>query len=450
MACFIIIISATDVLPSNDEIGRNKALSLKLFEALDDLGLSNEVRRISKESMSISEILDSLLFPELSVYRMGSRSEGSTSRDIMDSDLDIVTVPTNVRVFTDLTSCQCSDGYLVVPDRQPGYARLQLVKQSRPVTTRTLDKSFTMIYPHLLTLQHDKIDRVCLTRNLIQTIRYTDSHQQGPAINFDGAEHRASIDHVLALNCGKWPESAREWLTRERQHGWPSAEVIDKCKSLGFLVVHVGHPDSDESDLQWRLSFSHQELLLVRGFNSVQMKCYVLLKVIKKKFIEFHIKAETLTSYHCKTCMLYCIENTRAELWILENLAGCLRMCLRQLKVWVSNNNCPNYFIPGENMFDRIRSGALKNQLSRYLNSILTRYDIFIKDLLQHFQMAKYRLQKEMETQPVMNERLELTMYHALLSKKLPFRQCNVGLHYYEGIRSTLVLIMSCRNSIIF
>ena len=438
------------MLPSIDEIGRNKAVSLNLFEVLDDLSLSNEVRRISIESINIKEILESLpCLERFSVYLMGSQGEGSTSPEFMDSDIDAVTVPTHVRVFTDLTS-QCSDGFLVVPDRQPGYARLQLVKQSRPVTTPTLDKYFTVIYPDLLTLRSDNIDRVCLTRNLNQSIRLTDSHQQGPAINIHGTRHMTSTDYVLALNCDMWPEWAREWLTRERQHGWPSSEVIDKCKSLGFLVVHVGHPDSDESDLQWRLSFSHQELLLVRGFNSVQMTCFVLLKVIKKQFIELYIKEETLTSYHCKTCMFYCIENTRAELWVPENLAGCLRMCLRQLKVWISNNNCPNYFIPGENMFDRIRSGALKNQLSIYLNSILTRYDIFIKALLQDFQIAKCRLQKEMETKPVMNERLELTVNHALLSKKLPFRQCNVGLHYYEGMRSTLVEIMLCRNIIIF
>ena len=445
----IIIITAIDVLPSNDEIGRYKAVSLKLFDVFDDLGLSNEVRRISIEKTSIREILEWLPSPKrYSVYLMGSQSEGSTSTAFMPSDTDVVSVPARARVFTGLTGCQCSDGFLVVPDRQPGYARLQLMKQNRPVTTPTLDKSF-LIHPHLM-LQRDKIDRVCLTRNLNQTIRRTDCHQQGPAITINVAGLKTSTDYVLALNFDTWPECAREWLTRERQHGWPSADVIDKCKSLGFLVVHAGHPDSDEPHLQWRISLSHQELLLVRAFNSVQMKCYVLLKLMKKKVIEFHIKAETLTSYHCKTCMFYCIENTRAELWVPENLAGCLLMCLRQLMVWVTNDNCPNYFIPGENMFNRIRSDVLKEQLSSSLNDILLWYDIILEELLQDLLNEKGRIIKEMETIPVMDDRLQLTMNHALLSKKLPFRHCYVGLHYYKDITSSLVGIMHCRNFIIY
>ena len=106
-------------------------------------------------------------------------------------------------------------------------------------------------------------------------------------------------------------------------------------------------------------------------FNNVQMKCYVLLKLIKNEIINKEIGEETLTSYHCKTCMFYMLENTSEDVWISENLASCLLMCLRQLRLWAMNGNCPNYFIPGENMFNRITSEDSKLKLFELLDIIL-------------------------------------------------------------------------------
>ena len=60
---------------------------------------------------------------------------------------------------------------------------------------------------------------------------------------------------------------------------------------MGCLLVPVGHPNSDEKDLQWRSSFSKQERLLVHQFNSTQV--YILLKLVKKGDITT-----------CKTCIL--------------------------------------------------------------------------------------------------------------------------------------------------
>ena len=37
-----------------------------------------------------------------------------------------------------------------------------------------------------------------------------------------------------------------------------------------------------------------------------------------------------------------------------ENLGSCLLICVRQLATWVHAQGCPNYFIPEENIFDRI------------------------------------------------------------------------------------------------
>ena len=375
--------SGSSVIPSSEEMDWYKAISLQLYEVLDNVGMSKEVRMIEAELVSTLEILLTLL-KRPSVHIFGSQSECSKIPGT-ESDTDIVYIPPDMRLVTNIADYHDSDGFLLVPDRQPGYARLQVIVKGQPVTKHNVALMLKMqIIPNFYQFQYDKVNRVCLTRDWSQA-NNVNTHRQGPALNYHGIYGiYPSQDFVFALNCDTLLECASEWLTRERQHGWPSDEVIDKCKSMGFLVVHVAHPDSDEPDLQWRISFSHQELTLVRCFNLVQLKCYILLKCIKKDFIQLHIKEETLSSYHCKTCMFYCIENTPAEFWAPENLAGCLLMCLRQLMVWVTIDNCPNYFIPGENMFDRIRSDKLKKQLLVVLHTILIFcYDMLLNNLHQ-------------------------------------------------------------------
>ena len=120
-------------------------------------------------------------------------------------------------------------------------------------------------------------------------------------------------DLVLAVRSLSWPDCASEWLVRERHYNWPSQEQIDKCKTLGCFFVQVGHPKSDEYHLQWRISFSLQERLLDTDFNSVHLKCYILLKMMKKERVHKSLGEKSLTSYHFKTCMLYMIENTPGE-----------------------------------------------------------------------------------------------------------------------------------------
>lgn len=362
---------------------------------------------------------------EHSVYIFGSHGDCSTIPHIspdMKSDIDIVEIPKYLHLVTKLADCQISDGFLLIPDRQPGYARLQAVTQGQPITIQTgMGIPWMMIHPEFI-LQRDNVNRLCLTQNW-QSLA-AGMHRQGPARNRPSTEYTLSADHVFGLECETWPECAREWLTRKREHGWPSAELIEKCKSLGFLVVQAEHPDSDESHLQWRISFSHQEMLLLKTLNSVQFKCFFLLKFFKKQFIQLFIKVEMLTTYHCKTCTLYCIENTPNELWVPENLAACLLMCLKQLLLWVYNENCPNYFIPGENMFDRMpRSNILRKQLLGIFNKYLFTSDGLMEDLLLCMFSRNLAVRKIIESAQVLNADLEITSNQLTLSNTAVLKQ---------------------------
>ena len=179
------------------------------------------------------------------------------------------------------------------------------------------------------------------------------------------------LDHVLAFKCKGWPDSAAEWLSRLRRYNWPPAHLIDKMKESGFFLVPVGRSKSRERALEWRISLSLQERLLMFNLTPVQFKCYVLLKLTKKDIIEPMVGEESLSSYHCKTCMFYMIENTPTEFWRKDNILTCLMSCLEQIADWVEEGACPNYFIPEENMFDGRLNCQARTKLAHALSLLI-------------------------------------------------------------------------------
>jgi hypothetical protein len=58
--------------------------------------------------------------------------------------------------------------------------------------------------------------------------------------------------------------------------------MIENIKSQGCDVVPVGHHDSKNNDIQWRISFPG-ELSLLLDLTDVQALCYALIKIILRK-----------------------------------------------------------------------------------------------------------------------------------------------------------------------
>ena len=356
----------------------HKSLSLALFGVLEDLGATIETRNNRMDAAISSEIIYTIAALPKSVYIFGSHFEGTYTVGLLP-DIDGAIIPPDMPVITDIANCPSSNSYLLVPEEQPGYVRLQLVHNGDVQWERCKDLELDMCHH----LSVDMNNRVCLVQNS-EGLMPTEMHRKdGPAIHMDAVKNRLSSDTVVALAFTDWPECAQDWLSRKRIHGWPSKELIKQCKSLGFIVVSACHPASDEKHFQWRISFSHQERLLVTQFNSVQLKCYILLKIIKKELIKQYIKEDTLTSYHLKTCMLYILENTPSELWVRENLVDCVIMCLRQIHLWIRDEKIPNYFIPEENMLDRITKPELRRKLAARIDWTL---NCDIRDVLFNLQ----------------------------------------------------------------
>ena len=371
------------------------------------------MRNVWMDSSTTVEILESVAFYPSDVYRFGSTAEGTTLLS-MSPDTDSVSIVKDYPVVTRNLDAPRGRALLLVQDTDTaaGYAKLQLLQDGVLLFGTDSLLSYIFSQSEYFRSITDKMNRVVLAFKPSSIIMH-DHERHGPALSSTGK------DYVFAVNCRRWPDCATEWLNRRRRYNWPSSDTIDRCKIMGCLLVPVGHPSSDEKDLQWRISFSKQERLLVRQFNSTQLQVYILLKLVKMEILHHFIRSESLSSYHCKTCMFYLIENTPCAFWKPENLLACLVACTELLRVWARDGICPNYFIPDENMFERRILGNIRQALNLSLQNICSSNCAFLLEL--HTDSLGRRLASSLlrPTHEIHNENNYITVREATINLRI-------------------------------
>jgi len=182
-----------------------------------------------------------------------------------------------------------------------------------------------------------------------------------------------STDHVRCVRCLLWPSQATEWPTRPRNHDWPDLSTIDHVVSNGCDVVKVSHrqcrhhPWMDK--LQWRLSFSRAEIVLINTWTPVQQIVYHMLRFFVKTErltdTNENSDAATLSNYHIKTLILWACE-LKPRSWWTENL-NLVNICvelLHNLSVWLIGRHCQHYFVNDCNLIDDTLSVEMVAMLS--------------------------------------------------------------------------------------
>ena len=113
--------------------------------------------------------------------------------------------------------------------------------------------------------------------------------RQGPSLEYRSQfsdESKPGTDLILSLHCPFWPNGASEWINRPRLSGWPTPHDIYSIVDFECHIVLVGRPLSPRREMEWRISFSIAERILVWSFNHVQMQCYAVMKIVLKEFIK--------------------------------------------------------------------------------------------------------------------------------------------------------------------
>ncbi|VDI78189.1 Hypothetical predicted protein [Mytilus galloprovincialis] len=151
------------------------------------------------------------------------------------------------------------------------------------------------------------------------------------------------IDFCFGVRYDGWPTEADEWVTRQRKYNWPQKDLIEKIRSLDCHLVPVGDKTSQNSHLEWRLSFLLCERELVWSFNDIQIQLYFLLKVLLKSELE-QLYQDQLSSYCLKTAVFWYSESHDLNEWNEYNLLGLVKDCLLFILSFIKNGELQHYF----------------------------------------------------------------------------------------------------------
>ncbi|XP_052765759.1 uncharacterized protein LOC128207012 [Mya arenaria] len=336
-------------LPANPELMRK--VSLKMSDIMGDIGVTQEMvnrrRRLflmrEKVNTDYSNIIN---LKNVKKFHFGSQSEGSTTLE-MNSDIDMLVCDYDCPVE------------LTIPDKDPLISFFLAIRTPEMPAQHCYLQMFCPYTRNPATVEHvigrqedveiDDEGRVLLKHiyddNRLKELWKGKYKKQGPSRS--GWE---DFDMVSALHCATLPEECQYLFTRMRPGHWPRKEVLEKAKGLGTFVVRQGHPNSPKSELEWRFSTSQIERLLMFDLNIVQLRTYIIVKLIRKSRFKEMVE-DRLSTFHFKTAMLFTVEKYPPEIWRDENLTQCVINCLTTLQEFVRKRSCPHYTIEGVNLF---------------------------------------------------------------------------------------------------
>ena len=308
-------------------------------------------------------------------YYTGSKAEGL---DLPGSDHDYmydinnrynIQVAQTAQEARVASSPRISTLLLCTDNVHPGFALLRWLSISSPIPHPLLLRASQNMYgfPHLSSF--------LFTRETLQAENPGDGVTrtiQGPSIEtwteyMDRSE--SGIDHVPSIHCPFWPRGAEEWLHRPRRCGWPTPTDITQITDFGCHLVAVGFPLSSSKEMEWRISFSVAERILVWSFNHIQIQCYAVMKIILKEFIKVRCSPSNyvLCSYFIKTFLFWKFEVTESTFWRAENFRACISFLLVEFTKCIRNRELPHYFFPLFNLL----SVKLTREAQRELLPIL-------------------------------------------------------------------------------
>ncbi|KAH3837048.1 hypothetical protein DPMN_110426 [Dreissena polymorpha] len=374
-------------------------------EVMEDIGVTEEMvdlRRYVylKNDVHIHEKNTSLYH---TIHAVGSQAEGSTTLG-MYSDRDMVYVTPYVRsilhgkgpeitgdadcfaVKNEMCCSQCCFLQLVPLDKE------NIIKIVSADETIDMTGYFACEnQERVLLLSNAAID------SLASIIVQPDENfvQNGPAIRCYGSVY--PTDFTLALNCTLAPD-CEVLFTRPKPGHWPKQKTMTNAKQCEMFLVHPGNIGStydrrksiltikftsEYSLFQWRMSTNMIERLLMFDLNIVQMKAYILTKMIRKELLG-PIVDNRLSTFHIKTSLLFTIEQFPENIWRNHNLLMCVMYCLNTLRRFLKRRFCPHYTIASVNLFENklkvFEMKWLETEISAIIQSNLGRVLILQMD----------------------------------------------------------------------
>ncbi|KAH3740564.1 hypothetical protein DPMN_047270 [Dreissena polymorpha] len=339
-----------------------------MFDALDDSGAGKETvlerRRTYLRREHIEKIAYQLQGTNRECFHFGSQSEGTTTPGLQ-SDIDFLVSDNKINIMTVWENWKTGmKNLLMLHDNTtpPQQFLLQVIQDhtQEPVTSLT-DERFVRKDSEQILLSAERWKNA-----IAYEARFAgEATQNGPSVSW-----LPNWDIVQAFHVRKPLPEIQHWIDRCRGKHWPPVQLLEAARIAPCFLVPAVHPDSDYKRDEWRLSPNLIERMLMFSFNMTQIKCFIVLKLIKKTLFA-NIVGDAITSFHCKTIMFFTIERTHPSLWCEHNLMFLLVQCLHVLRRWLRLERLPHYIIEGVNLFDGKISMLLQKRLLVYIESLI-------------------------------------------------------------------------------
>ena len=373
--------------------------SILLVDTMNALGFSKCEREIHRHECHLR---DALLNSYRTTDKFPIKTTGSNSEGIIGGiynnkshhDHDLLFTSSNIKLLPLRTNNINNPSLLLLHENEdydlsflveeddnfPGYVKLSLVEKKndyvyldhcRRMNEDKLYLSNSMmrdiIYEELIKSPKTSIP------NDFQTNMFCDQKKgiNGPAYTSHIKNYRVlskKIDNVYCIHYEMWPNSAVSFITRRKPNNWPSNSLIENIQSQGCDVVPVGHHDSQQKDIQWRISFPGEHSLLL-DLTDVQILCYALIKIILRENLNTS-QREVMSSFHIKHVLFWCVELCSCQC-VDSNYINCLNICLTKLIEMIKARNIPNYIIEGINLFN----SKMTEKMSTEIVDVLCKYD---------------------------------------------------------------------------
>ncbi|XP_052775240.1 uncharacterized protein LOC128213513 [Mya arenaria] len=352
--------------------GFYRIMSLRLSRALSDIGVNRwMVRRRRRTFLMIeaSETINNakLQGSDFTCFNFGSQSEGTTTPGL-NSDIDRLISLNDINIMSSWSEWEAGrQNMLMVKEEtcSPQHYLLQVIRPDSPEPFIHSSYVFHVV---------DSKGRVLFVNTFFGIIAQLISIRDNTLYYSSGPSHSLlkMYDFVYAYWCRSLPQECQAWFERPRPGHWPTPEMLRDVRECGCFLVPDGYFDSYYRHVEWRISPSLIERTLMFSMKTVQLKCYVVLKILKSHVINPLLYNEgKLTSFHCKTALLFAAERLPPRMWRENRLMECIVYCLKLLLGWTKTGMCPHFIVAGVNLFHgKFTSRQLAN-LSKILSNII-------------------------------------------------------------------------------
>ena len=236
-----------------------------------------------------------------------------------------------------------------------GYTRLELISSTEQVFKNHYCERYNgkfYLNSHKYFLEYNK---GCSLNWFMQST----SQETGPALIVD------EIDYVFAISGSNYLDFSDKFLNKIPLGKYKCSLSVDKLRKMRICVVPKAHEDSTQSCLEFRLSFSLLEKLLVKSFTCQQKYYYCLLKTIYRINLKnTKKKGKGFSSYHLKNLMFWTISEEDVSFWKRPMMEILPCLLFKKLKSYVEAR-CPNYFITENKMILKYTEEELDIMLTK-------------------------------------------------------------------------------------